>query len=152
MIQCPFDRRKCQFGPWDLVPQKQSYLEALRTWRINGQLDFRAIHQMHLADVRHSINGEQSIDDNFRAGFFARLALRAIFRRLALFHETRGQCPEVFSWFDRAATQQDVVAMRDDGTHHDFRIGIMDMPARAAHIAFARVAVGNAPDKMRTYA
>jgi len=65
-----------------------------------------------------------------------------------LFKITRRQRPEIFSRVDRAATQQDVVTLRDDRTDDYFWVGIVNVFALRADLPLMRVAIGNTPDKV----
>ena len=102
---------------------------------------------MHLADMRHGIDREQRIDRDVSVCFLTRLAHRAAFRRFMFFEKPRRQSPEVLSWFDRAATQQDVVAGRNDGADNYFRIGIVNVFALRTDVALVRVAFRHTPHK-----
>ena len=66
-----------------------------------------------------------------------------------LFEITGRQRPEISSWVDRAATQQDVVTLRNDRTDNDFWVGIVNVFALRADMALMRIAIGNTPDKIR---
>ena len=50
--------------------------------------------------VRRHGDPTRDLDSQRGAGLFQRLALRAVFGRLAVFHEARGQRPESRAWFD----------------------------------------------------
>src|SRR5665213_2254450 len=148
MVQSPFDARKGEFAPRYLTPRKQPDFEAFGTRRKNRLLDFCAIHQMHLAYVRHGIDREQTVDDDVGAGFLARFAAGALLRRFMFFQKSGRQGPVVLSWFDGAATQQNVFAMHHDGTHDDLRIGIVDVTALSADVAFGCVSQWHTPNEM----
>lgn len=105
---------------------------------------------MHLADVRHRINRQQGIYGDVRIRFFARFAACTGFRRLMLFEISCGQRPEIFSWFDRAPTQQDVVAIRDNSAHDYFWIGIVNVFALRADMTLVCVSIRNAPNEVRS--
>src|SRR6185312_16546168 len=71
------------------------------------------------------------------------------FRGFVFFEVSRWQRPVVLSWFDGSATQQNAVFMHHNRSNHYLGVGIGNMAAMAAYIAFHRVALGNAPHKMR---
>ncbi len=70
---------------------------------------FGAIHDLHLADARHAVHGEQPVDLDGGAGLFQRFALRGLLGRLAQLHVAGGQGPEALARFDGALGQQDLV-------------------------------------------
>ena len=71
----------------------------------------RAIHQLHLTDMRHRIDRKQRIEHDVAQGLFAGFAPRAVFGRFMFFEKAGRQGPVVLSWFDRAAAQQDVAVI-----------------------------------------
>jgi hypothetical protein len=148
--QRPFDARKREFAPRDLVPGKKFDLKAFHAGRKMGLREPGAVHQLNLADMSDAIDRQQRVERNVRAGFFQGFATGAVLRRFVLFQKTCRQCPQAYSWFDGAATQQDAVVMHDDRPDDNLGVRIMDMPASSADVAFRRISFGYATFEVRT--
>ena len=103
-----------------------------------------AIDQLHLADPRDVVNGEQALDLDPRPRLFPGLALGSGASRLVQFEIARGQGPKAVARLDRAADQQDALTRAGDRADDDLRVIIKDIAAVGADHALAIVALGDA--------
>src|SRR5215469_9484004 len=62
VVERPAYRRKGDVVPGDLVPAEESDLKAFGTGGELGRCQVGAVDDLHLADARDIIDGEQSVD------------------------------------------------------------------------------------------
>ncbi|CAG9229457.1 conserved hypothetical protein [Burkholderia vietnamiensis] len=140
------DGRERDLVPRDVGFVEQLHFEAFLAGLVVGIDEPRQIEQVDLMHVRHVEQREQVLYLDARAGFLERFACGGLGRRLAHFHEARGQRPEPVARFDRAAAQQHLIAPDRHRADHVARILVMDRAAVIANEALAVITLRNARD------
>ena len=144
------DGRERDFVPRDVGFVEQLHFEAFLAGLERRIGEPREVEQVNLVHVRHVEQREQVLHLDARAGFLERFARGGFGRRLAHFHEARGQRPEPVARFDRAAAQQDLIAPDRNRADDVARILVVDRAAVIADEALAVVARRNARDDFVT--
>src|SRR5690606_13345247 len=144
VTQRDFHGAEGQRLPRDLVLAEPAHFQRFLARRDVGREQVRAVHQMHLVDVRHADEHEQFARLDLGAGFLAGLARRAFRRALAVFHETRRQRPETVSRLDRAPAQQHAALVLGHGADDQLGIEVVDGAAAVADVAWQGDSLGYA--------
>ena len=147
VFERPTRARESNLRPRNIVPIEQFDLETFRTRAKSLRVKSGAIHQLHLADARYGVNREQSFENDVALRFLAGFTARAILRRFVFFQIACRQRPEPLPRFDRAPAEKEPVSIRNNRSHNDFWICVVDVAAVATHKTFRRISFGNAANE-----